>query len=90
MNGSLAIHEKLNGIYPVQSFNPTHLRKMNRYSINQIIRIRSDDRTTREIQKEFGQVQNEAEKVYLIKSIDPLFYTNLYYIFFSLKDQLGA
>ena len=34
-----------------------------KFSRNQIVRIRSDDRTTREIEREFGQVQNEEEKV---------------------------
>jgi len=37
---------------------------MNNYAINQVIRIRSDQRTIGKIEKEFGiQVQNGEEKV---------------------------
>ena len=54
---------KLPSLGSVRRFNPVHLWKMNKFSIIQIVKIRSDWSTTREIDEEFGQFQLREEKV---------------------------
>ncbi len=51
------------GLDSIRRFQPVHLRKMNKFSINQIVKIRSDWSTIREIDEEFGQMHLREEKV---------------------------
>ena len=63
VNGSSEVHVKFQGLDRVRRFHPSILQKMNKFSINQVVRIRRDESTIREIEKEFGQLQNREDKV---------------------------
>jgi len=54
------------GLESIRRFQPVHLRKMNKFSINQIVKIRSDWLTIKEIDEEFGQIQLKEKKVEFI------------------------
>ena len=44
--------------------NPDYVRKINKFSVNDVIRIRNDDVTIQEIEKEYGKIcQNFPVKV---------------------------
>lgn len=63
LNGSPEVVVKFQGLDRVRRFHPTILRKMNKFSINQVVRIRSDEATIREIEKELGHIQKREDKV---------------------------
>ncbi len=43
--------------------NPAYLKKLNKFTVDQIIQIKSDDATMEEINKEFGKIHEDFEKV---------------------------
>ena len=66
------------------------LKKLNTFSVNEIIRIKSDEQTASQIKKEFGLIQIADEKVIVIfpEFLNIISYLN--FLFFSLKEPLGA
>lgn len=61
------------------SFNPAILTKLNKFSVNQVIRIRNDERTIQSIDSKFMQLEIR-KKVFLILIIKKniLFYLQLF------------
>lgn len=43
--------------------DPAYLKKLNKFTVGQIIQIKSDDATMEEINKEFGKIHEDFEKV---------------------------
>lgn len=62
-SGSSEIHVmmKFSGLDSIRRFNPEQLQKVNKFSINQVVRIRNDWSTIGKIKNEFGQVGNGHE-----------------------------
>lgn len=63
VNVSSEVYVKFLGLDRVRRFHPNILRKMNKFSVNQVVRICSDESTVREIEKKFGNIQKKEDKV---------------------------
>lgn len=54
------------GDFIKRSFHPNALKKLNKFKVNDIIQIKSDELTAEQIEKEFGRIQIAGEKVLFI------------------------
>ena len=71
--------------------NPAFLKKLNKFTVGQIIQIKSDDSTVEEINKEFGKIHEDFEKVDISLLLTFLMacLRKLFILFFRLKGWLA-
>ena len=55
-NGTDRIYVKFLGVKQCLPMDPTILKKVNQFSINQMIRIRNDEKTARQMKKEISRL----------------------------------
>ena len=79
---------KIFGDSKFRRFHPNTLKKLNNFSANEIIRIKSDEPTASQIEKEFGRIEIASEKVIIIfpEFKNTISYSNL---FFQLEGAVG-